>query len=72
MTFSLRSAFVLMLSVCCLNVIPLSSVTPRIWVVSVSGRGELNSVMWGLALYSLLYGVISVSDDLFAETLSLW
>ncbi len=41
-------------------------------MVSASGRGELNSVMWGLALYSLLYGVISVSDDLFAETLSLF
>ena len=38
---SLFLAFVLMSFVCCLNVIPLSIVTPRILVLCVTGRGVL-------------------------------
>ena len=73
MTFSLFFAFVLMSFVCCLNVMPLSSVTPRILVVGVTGIGELLSVTCGLVLYSKLYGVMRVSDDLLVETfILLW
>ena len=36
------------------------------------GRGVLLSVMCGWVLYSLLYGVIKVMDDLFAETFNLF
>ena len=39
MTFGLFLTFVLMSSVCCLNVIPLSNVTTRILVLCVTGRG---------------------------------
>ena len=39
-------------SVCCFNVIPLSNVTPRILVLFVTGRGVLFSVTCGL--YSAL------------------
>jgi uncharacterized membrane protein len=72
MTFSLFLAFVFVLSVCVLNVIPLSSVTPRIFVVCVTGSGVLCRVTCGCVLYSVVYGVTSVSDDLFAETFNLF
>ena len=71
-TFRRRLAFVFVLSVCVLNVIPRSYVTPRILGVFLMGRGVLLSVMCGWVLYSLLYGVIKVMDDLFAETFSLF
>ena len=72
MTFSEVFAFVLM-SVVCLNVMPLSSGTPRILVVGVTGMGELLNVTCGLVLYSKLYGVMRVSDDLLVETfILLW
>ena len=71
MTFSRVLALVLMFCVCCLNVIPLSSVTSRIVGVLWIGIGVLKSVTCGCVLYSLLYGVMSVSVDLFVETLSL-
>ena len=45
MTFSLFLAFVFVSSVCYLNVIPLSSVTPRILVEAVTGIGVLLRVM---------------------------
>ena len=44
-------AFVVMSSVCCFKVIPLSNVTPRILVLYVTGRGVL-SVTCGCVLYS--------------------
>ncbi len=72
MTFSLFLALLLMSSVCCLNVIPLSSVTPRIFVCGVIGICVLLSVTCGVALYSMLCGVTSVSDDLFVETFILF
>ena len=56
-----------MLSACCLNVIPLSNVTPRILVLCVTGRGVLFSVMCGCILYSALWGAMSVRKDLFVE-----
>ena len=59
-TFRRRLAFVFVLSVCVLNVIPRSYVTPRILGVLLMGRGVLLSVMCGWVLYSLLYGVIKV------------
>ena len=71
-TFRRRLAFVFVLSVCVLNVIPRSYVTPRIFGVFLMGRGVLLSVMCGWVLYSLLYGVIKVMDDLFAETFNLF
>ena len=55
-------ALVSMLSVCSLNAMPLSYVT---------GIGALKRVTCGLLVYSQLYGVISVSRDLFVETFSL-
>ena len=61
-----------MLSVCCLNDIPLSKVTSRTVGVLVSGIGVLNSVAIGCAVYSLLYGIMTVSVDLFVETFSLF
>ena len=71
-TFRRRLAFAFVLSVCVLNVIPRSYVTPRILGVLLMGRGVLLSVMCGWVLYSLLYGVIKVMDDLFAETFNLF
>ena len=71
-TFRRRLAFVFVLSVCVLNVIPWSYVTTRILGVLLMGRGVLLSVMFGCVLYSLLYGVIKVMDDLFAETFNLF
>ena len=71
-TFRRRLAFVFVLSVCVLNVVPRSYVTPRIFGVLLMGRGVLLSVMCGWVLYSLLYGVIKVMDDLFAETFNLF
>ena len=59
-----------MLSVCCLNVTPLSYVTPRIVGVLVYGIGVLLSVMVGCVVYSWDQGVMSVSVDLDVETLS--
>ena len=38
----------------------------------VNGKGRVLSVMCGWVLYSLLYGVIKVMDDLFAETFNLF
>ena len=70
MTFSRVLAFVLIVLVCSLNVIPLSNVTPNMVDVSVTGMGVLKSVTCGCAEYSRLNGVISVSVDLFVETLS--
>ena len=70
-TFSRVLAFVLTVLVCSLNVIPLSNVTPSTVAVSVTGMGVLKSVTCGWAVYSRLKGVISVSEDLFVETLSL-
>ena len=70
-TFSRVLAFVLIVLVCSLNVIPLSYVTPKMVVVSLTGMGVLYSVTCGCTEYSLLKGVMSVSEDLFAETLSL-
>ena len=46
-TFRRRLAFVFVLSVCVLNVIPRSYVTPRILGVLLMGRGVLLSVMCG-------------------------
>ena len=71
-TFKRVLAGVFILSVCCLNVTPLSSVTPRIFVVGVTGMGVLFSVMCGWALYSLLNGVRRVSVDFVVETFSLF
>ena len=53
-TFSRCWALVFVISVCCLNVMPLSIVTPRIFVVGVVGMGVLFRVIWGLTAYSLL------------------
>ena len=66
-TFSLDLAEVLMVSVCCLNVMPLSKVTPNSLKVSLHGIEEWFSVMLGLTLYSLWHGVIRVSEDLLVE-----
>ena len=52
MTFSRFLALVLIVSVCCLNVIPLSNVTPRMVGVWVTGMGALLIVMWGSVVYS--------------------
>ena len=71
-TFRRRLAFVLVLSVCVLNVIPRSYVTPSILGVLLMGRGVLLRVMCGWVLYSLLYGVFKVMDDSFAETFNLF
>lgn len=68
MTFSLPLALFLMLVICGLNVMPVSYVAPRIVVLGVRGMGVLLSVTCGRVWYSLLYGVISVREDLFAET----
>ena len=54
MKFSFFLAFVLVLSVCCLNVIPLSNVTPRILVLCATARGVLLSGNCGCVLYSVL------------------
>ena len=67
-----RVLIVVLMFVCCLNVMPLSSVTPRNFMVSVTGRGVFRRVMCGWALYSMLCGVISVSEDLLADTFSLF
>lgn len=67
-TLSLCLALVLVSCVCCLNVAPVSYVTPRILVVLLCGMVLLLSVTWGCTVYSLLCGVISVSDDLVGET----
>ena len=72
MTFSRVLAFEFIVSVWCLNVMPLSSVIPKIVGVFVTGMGVLLMVTCGCTVYSLLWGVISVTDDLFAETLSLF
>ena len=71
-TFRRCLALVLMSVVCGLNVIILSKVTPRILGVLLMGSGVLFSVTCGVMLSSLLYGVMRVSEDLFAETLSLF
>ena len=71
MTFSLVLAFVLIVLVCSLNVIPRSNVTPKMVDVSVTGMGVLKSLTSGWTVYSRLNGVISVRVDLFVETLSL-
>ena len=66
-------------ALCCLNFMPLSSLTPRIVVHGSSGVGIINrnygelekiTCAYGLVLYSLLYDVISV--DLLVETFSLF
>ena len=72
MTFSRFLAFLFMLSVCCLNVIPLSSVTARMVGVSLNEMGLPFSVMWGCTPYSRVHGVMSVTEDLFAETFILF
>ena len=72
MTLSLSLAFLFMLSVCCLNVIRGSSVSPSMVGVGLIGIGVLSRCTIGCALISCLQGVMSVSDDLFAETLSLF
>ena len=61
-TFSRVLAFVLIVFVCSLNVISLSYVTPKMVVVSLTGMG---------VLYSVTCVSVSVSEDFFAETLSL-
>ena len=66
--FSLDLAGVLMYCVCCLNVAPLSNMSPRILVVSLCFMFLLLSVMTGIVLYSLLYGVMSVVYDLDGST----
>ena len=53
-TFSLFLALPFMLSVCVLNVAPLSYVTPRILGVLEVGIGRLLSVTCGVMLYSQL------------------
>ena len=68
MMFSLFLAFVLMSSVCCLNVIPRSNATPKMLVLCVTGRGVLFSVTCGWVVYSGLRGVMSVRKDLYVET----
>ena len=47
---------------------PLSYVTPRILVVGLTGICCPNNVIMGSELYSLLKGVVSVNDDLGADT----
>ena len=64
------SLSVYMLSVCCLNGLPLSYVTPRIVgngcsMVDVTGIGALKRATCGLVLYLQLYGVISETMYLF-------
>ena len=71
-TFSRCVDLMVMFLMCWLNVIPRSIVTPMIFVVGVVGMRVLLSVMWGSTVYSLLYGVMRVSVDLFAETFSLF
>ena len=68
MTFKRCLALMLMPVVCDLNVIILSKVTPRILGVLLMGNGELLRWMCN----SLLYSVMSVSEDLGAETSSLF
>ena len=68
MTFSMYFTFVLMSFVFCLNVMPLSSVTPRNLEVGVTEMGEVLSVTFWFVLYSKLYGVKSASEDLYEET----
>ena len=69
-TFKRVLAFVCMLSVCCLNVMALSYVGNGCSGLGVAGICALKSVTHGLVLYSLLYGVISVSVDLLVKTFS--
>ena len=70
-------ALMCMFRVCCLTVIPLSYVTPRICgnccsCVGVPGMVISCSVTCGLVLYSLLYGVLGASVVFVAEAFSLF
>lgn len=68
---------VFMLSVYCMNIMPLSYLTPSIVEhgyseVGATGFGALKNVTYGLVVDSLLYGVIRASVNLLVETLSLF
>ena len=76
-TFKRGLALVCLLSVCCLNVMALSYVTPnkvryRCPEVGVTKIIALRSVTCGFMLHPLLYGVISLSVDLLVETINLF